>query len=68
MATVCRCGKGYASEVDNLCKFCREGLLRRAEAKSIGVRHAGDGLNLYDLQKYMAKKGVKYPVKQDSDK
>jgi len=43
---VCGCGEGYASEYDNLCKFCREHKLRRAEAKKVGVRHRGDGLSV----------------------
>lgn len=43
---VCGCGKGYKSDYDGLCKFCREGLVRRAQAKSVGVRHRGDGLTV----------------------
>lgn len=42
----CKCGKGYASAYDNLCKFCRENLLSRAEAKKVGVKHQGDGLSV----------------------
>lgn len=53
---VCKCGKGYASSVDHLCRFCREDLLSRAEAKKIGVRHRGDGLSLYDYQKFIERR------------
>ncbi|UOW66374.1 hypothetical protein vBAspATola_31 [Aeromonas phage vB_AspA_Tola] len=42
----CKCGKGYASEVDGRCKYCREGMHSRALCKSVGVRHRGDGLSL----------------------
>jgi hypothetical protein len=42
----CGCGKGYASIYDGLCKFCREGLVRRAVAKSVNVRHRGDGMSV----------------------
>jgi hypothetical protein len=42
----CKCGKGYASEEDGLCKFCREKLIRRAVAKSVGVAHRGDGMTV----------------------
>lgn len=46
MGTVCNCGKGYASPYDNLCKFCREHLFRRADCKEAGVKHRGDGLSI----------------------
>lgn len=46
MSEKCGCGKGYACEVDNLCKFCRENKYRRAQAKSVNVRHRGDGMSL----------------------
>jgi hypothetical protein len=42
----CKCGEGYASEIDTLCRFCREHLLSRAEAKKVGVKHRGDGCTL----------------------
>lgn len=43
---VCKCGKGYASSYDNLCKFCRENLVRRSIAKDVGVKHSGDGMSV----------------------
>lgn len=48
MSRVCNCGKGYASEFDGLCKFCREEYsgIRRAVQKSVGVRHRGDGMTI----------------------
>lgn len=45
---VCECGKGYASEYDKLCRFCREYTVRRAVAKKYGVKHRGDGFRLDD--------------------
>ena len=44
---ICKCGKGYASNYDNLCKFCREETcgVRRAVLKKY-VKHRGDGLPL----------------------
>lgn len=42
----CRCGKGHASPVDNMCKFCREKRYSRAVAKRAGVKHRGDGMTL----------------------
>lgn len=42
----CKCGKGYASDKDNLCKFCREKKYSRREAKQAGVKHRGDGMTL----------------------
>lgn len=49
----CKCGKGYASQIDNLCKFCRENEsnLTRAKLKKLGVKHQGDGLTLEQLRK-----------------
>lgn len=46
MSIVCKCGKGNASGYDNLCKYCRENLVRRAVAKSVNVRHRGDGMSI----------------------
>ena len=46
MSIVCGCGKGYASEYDNVCRFCREDLVRRAVAKSVNVRYRGDGMSI----------------------
>jgi len=43
---VCHCGKGYASHYDNLCKFCREGLVRRQVAYRCGVKNRGDGMSI----------------------
>ena len=56
----CSCGKGYASKVDGMCKFCREKTFRRAEAKKIGVSHRGDGLTLEDLDKYRLREFSKF--------
>lgn len=47
----CKCDKGHASDYDNLCKFCRENLFRRAVAKQVGVRHRGDGMTIEQYQK-----------------
>lgn len=46
MKNKCKCGKGYASDYDYLCKFCRENTVRRAVAKSVGVKHRGDGMSV----------------------
>lgn len=43
---VCFCGQGYASRFDNLCKFCRENTVSRADAKRVNVRHQGDGMSI----------------------
>lgn len=53
MSTKCRCGKGYASDFDGLCKFCREEYsgIRRAVQKKVGVRHRGDGMTIEQYQK-----------------
>ena len=56
MTTYCKCGKGHASPVDRLCKFCRESCWSRAEAKSVGVKHRGDGMNLDQQDKLKFKK------------
>lgn len=56
MTIMCKCGKGYASEYDGLCKFCREGLVRRAVAKSVNVRHRGDGMS---IDQYEVAVGIK---------
>lgn len=50
MSIKCRCGKGYASEYDSLCKFCREHTVSRSDAKRVCVRHRGDGLSVIQLQ------------------
>lgn len=43
---VCGCGRGHGSHIDGLCKFCRETKYSRAQAKSVNVRHRGDGMSL----------------------
>lgn len=43
---MCKCNKGYASEYDNLCKFCREYLVSRTVAKNVNVKHQGDGMSI----------------------
>lgn len=48
---LCGCGKGQASKEDEICSFCRERWVSRAEAKKVGVRHRGDGLSLEDYRK-----------------
>jgi hypothetical protein len=42
----CQCGKGIANTYDDMCRFCREKTVRRAEAKSVGVSRRGDGLSV----------------------
>lgn len=46
MSNQCKCGKGHASKVDDQCCYCRENNYRRAQAKSVNVRHRGDGMSL----------------------
>ncbi len=46
MSIRCKCGKGYASHFDKICKFCREDLVRRVVAKKVGVKHRGDGMTI----------------------
>ena len=45
-STPCVCGNGNASPYDNLCRFCREDLLSRADGKKVNVRHKGDGMSI----------------------
>lgn len=47
---ICKCKEGYASEYDDLCKFCREDTVSRSKAKSVGVRHRGDGLSVMAMK------------------
>lgn len=47
----CGCGKGFASSYDNLCRFCREHSVSRAEAKRFGVKTRGDGMTVEQLRK-----------------
>jgi len=51
MRLMCKCGKGAASKYDKVCSFCREKSYSRAEAKSVGVKHRGDGLTLVQAEK-----------------
>lgn len=53
---VCKCGKGYASEYDKMCKFCRENAcgVRRAVLRDY-VKHRGDGLPLDEYFRMMKK-------------
>lgn len=48
MALICGCRKGYASEYDGLCRFCREECsgIRREIQKKVGVTHRGDGMTI----------------------
>jgi len=55
---VCGCGKGNASEVDNLCRYCREEKYSRAFCKAVGVRHRGDGLTLDQEDEIIRKHGL----------
>jgi hypothetical protein len=50
--TVCKCGKGYASPLDNLCRYCREDAHcpTRAMCIKFGIRR-GEGLTLDQLNK-----------------
>lgn len=48
----CRCGKGFASSVDGICKYCREYKYSRSVTKKMGVRNRGDGLSLEDEARY----------------
>lgn len=56
MSIDCKCGKGHASQIDGQCKFCREKSWSRAEAKSVGVKHRGDGMSLEQQDKLKFKK------------
>lgn len=51
MRLICKCRKGYASLVDGMCKFCREKQYSRARAKSVGVKHRGDGMTINQINK-----------------
>lgn len=53
----CKCGKGYASSWDGMCKFCRENKYSRAFAKSADVRHNGDGMSVEQEIKLLKKRG-----------
>jgi hypothetical protein len=53
----CGCSKGHASSYDSLCCFCREKLFGRAVAKSVGVRHRGDGMSVEQLMSIEKKRG-----------
>jgi hypothetical protein len=62
MNTTCNCGKGYASQYDNLCRFCREHLFSRADCKAVGVRHLGDGLAINQAWSIWDKHHLPTPV------
>ena len=52
MSDVIWCGcKRAPREVDNLCRYCRERLVSRAEAKKLGVLRRGDGMTLEQYSK-----------------
>ena len=53
----CKCGKGYASAWDGMCKFCRENKHSRAFAKSVDVRHSGDGMSVEQEIRLLKKRG-----------
>jgi hypothetical protein len=46
MSNTCVCGKGKGSLYDGICRYCREHLVSRAEAKKVNVRHRGDGMSV----------------------
>lgn len=62
MSNVCGCGKGHASSYDDLCKYCRENLVRRSVAKSVNVKHQGDGMSIdqYEVAIGIKKRGDVY--------
>lgn len=64
MANVCKCGKGYASDVDNMCKFCREEIVSRADARKVGVRHRGDGLTLEQWEQVKRNRNIYIEVRR----
>jgi len=52
---VCKCLKGYASQYDDMCCFCREKLFSRSEAKAVCVRTRGDGMS---VDQFKVAKGI----------
>ena len=56
----CKCGKGHASSYDNLCRFCREKLFSRSEAKKAGVKTRGDGMSVEQYTKLERKRNGNY--------
>lgn len=65
MSNVCKCGKGYASEFDNLCKHCREDeyCRTRRECSLMGIRR-GEGLSVYQLQEAIKRPAARYLYEQ----
>lgn len=53
----CKCGRGHGSAWDGMCKFCRENKYSRAFAKSVDVRHCGDGMSVEQEIKLLKKRG-----------
>lgn len=49
-SSACDCNRGHASSYDGMCRLCRENTVSRAQAKSVGVRHRGDGLSVEALK------------------
>lgn len=49
---ICKCGKGYASSFDHLCKFCREKkhCPTNRDCVNYGIKR-GDGLTLEQMTK-----------------
>ncbi len=49
---VCKCGKGYASTIDWLCRFCREDqhCPTQRDCRRYGIRR-GEGLTVYQFLK-----------------
>ena len=52
----CKCGKNYASNVDNVCRYCREDEFSRAEGKRVGVNYRGAGMDLEQKAKIIKSK------------
>ncbi len=65
---VCDCLRGYASQLDGLCRFCREKKYSRAFCKEAGVRHDGDGLTLTQEDFIIKKHGLPPRTKLNNDK
>ena len=53
----CKCGRGHGSAWDGMCKFCRENKYSRAFAKSVDVRHCGDGMSIEQEIRLLKKRG-----------
>lgn len=61
MSNVCKCGKGYGSEFDWLCKHCREAkyCATRRECSLMGIKR-GEGLTLHQIEKVIAVPAARY--------